>query len=839
VLIGGEAGVGKTALLREFCGAQARAVWGGCDALFTPRPLGPLFQIGENLGGDLEELVARGAKPHEVASELLAQLGSRRGTVLVLEDLHWADEATLDVLRLLARRIESAAVLVLGSYRDDELDPGHPLRIVLGELATRPGVERLHIEPLSTAAVASLAAQHGLDPEKLHDQTGGNPFFLTEVLAAGGDQIPPTVRDAVLARAARLEPEARALIEAVAVVPPQAELWLLDALAPEAVGRLDECLGSGVLAATPGGVAFRHELARLAVEGAVAPGRRGELHRRALAALAAPHNAAPDLARLAHHAEAAGDAPAVLRFAPAAAERAAALGAHREAAAQYARALRFAAREPAAERAKLLEGCSHECYLSAQLDEAVEAQEQALACWREAGDTLREGDAMRALARLLGFAGRGAEAEVACRRAIALLESLDEPGPELARAYGKMAQRCMNWSDRAGAIEWGTRALALAERLERPETVAYALTTIGAAELEGGSAAGRQKLERSLTISRERGLDDEAGRAFLNLALNYVRQRRLAEAEPYLSAGLAYCDERGLGYWWLALLAFRAYAELARADWSAAAASAESVIADPRHPTMAQGLSLAVLGIVRARRGDPGAWEALDEALRLARPTGELHQIGPVVVGMAEAAWLEGRHGRAEAQIRETLELALQRDAEWEIAELACWCRRLGLASDVEAPTRAAPYARELEGDPVEAARLWNELGCPYDAALALAEAGDESSLRQALEELHRLGAQPAAAIVTRRLRALGVRGLPHGPRRATRANRANLTPRELEVLNLLSGGLRNSEIAGRLFLSEKTVDHHVSAILRKLDVRTRGEAGMKAVRLGLVGEER
>ncbi|HEX6459074.1 MAG TPA: AAA family ATPase [Thermoleophilaceae bacterium] len=838
VLVGGEAGVGKTSLLRAFCDGQSVRVFAGaCDALFTPRPLGPFVQIAESVGGELEALVAGHTKPHELVSALLAEIGDRRGSVLVLEDLHWADEATLDALRLLARRVETVPTLVVASFRDDELDRIHPLRIVLGELATSPAVERVSVQPLSAAAVASVAKPYGMDAEDLHRRTGGNPFYVTEVLATGDGRVPATVRDAVLARAARLDPQARALMEAVAVVPPRAELWLLERIAPESVDRVDDCLASGMLTGSGAGVAFRHELARLAVEQSLTPTRALDLHRQALEALASPPAGAPDLARLAHHAEAAADGPAVLRFAPAAAARAASLGAHREAAAQYARALRFAEGEPFDTRADLLERASHEYYLSAQLEEALAAQEQALAYRRELGDTLRLGDALRALARLLGFAGRANEAEAACRDAIALLEQL-EPSPELARAYGKMAQRRQNWADNAGAIAWGERSLELAERFDRVETIVYALTTIGTAEFLEGMPAGREKLERALAMARELGLDDDAGRAFVNLVWDSIRERRLEDVERYLAPGLEYCDERGLGYWWLSLLACRASLELSRGDWPAAEATATAVIDDPRHSKVAQGLSLAVLGLVRARRGDSDARAALHEALHIARPTGELQQIEPVVAAIAETAWLEGRGEEAAAELRAALDLALTRNAAWEIGELACWCRRIGIPYEAAVPERARPYALELEGHPVAAAHEWRELGCAYEAALALVSSGDEAALRQALDGLQRLGAHPAAAIVTRRLRELGARGLPRGPRRATRANEANLTPRELEVLGLVAEGLRNADIAARLFLSEKTVDHHVSAILRKLGARTRAEASVKAVRLGLAGQD-
>jgi AAA ATPase domain len=326
LLVGGEAGVGKTALARRFCDERrqsARILWGACDPLFTPSPLGPLRVVAEETGGELEEVVARGAMPHAVVTALARELGARVPTVFVLEDVHWADEATLDVLRLLARRVETVPALVVATYRDDQLDRSHPLRILLGELATRRTVGRVKLTRLSPGAVARLAEPHGVDAGELYRKTAGNPFFVVEALATGGEGIPDTVRDAVLARAARLSPAGAMLLEAVAVVPPRAEPWLLEALAGDAADRLDECLASGMLVSEPAGVAFRHELARLAVEESVSPHRKVGLHRRVLAALADPPGDGPDLARLAHHAEAAGDTEMVVRFAPAAGAHAA------------------------------------------------------------------------------------------------------------------------------------------------------------------------------------------------------------------------------------------------------------------------------------------------------------------------------------------------------------------------------------------------------------------------------------------------------------------------------------------------------------------------------------
>ena len=312
-LLGGEAGVGKTALLRAFCASRSerlRILWGAGEPLYTPHPLGPLLDVAEATGGRLAELVEAAAKPHEVASALLAELRAQPLTLLVLEDLHWADEATLDVIALLATRIASAPALVLGSFRDDELEGSPQLRYLLGELVRRPG--RLKIDRLSRRAVAELAAPAGLDADELFRSTGGNPLFVTEVIAAGGERIPATVRDAVLARAARLSAPARRLLDAVAVVPGQVEPWLLEAMAGELTESVEECLGSGMLTADRTHVAFRHELARLAVEDAIAPTRRLVLHRAALAALATRGGEALDFDRLSHHAEAAEDIAAVL-----------------------------------------------------------------------------------------------------------------------------------------------------------------------------------------------------------------------------------------------------------------------------------------------------------------------------------------------------------------------------------------------------------------------------------------------------------------------------------------------------------------------------------------------
>ena len=839
IFIGGEAGVGKTSVVRSFCARQSiRVLTGSCDALTTPHPFAPVLDVAAVTNGALRATLLGGARPYEVAAALLDELRFQHPTVLVLEDLHWADDATMDVIRLLARRVEAAPALVIATFRDDQLDRSHPLRVLIGELSTAPAVVRVNLMPLSPRAVAELAGPYDCDAAELYRRTGGNPFFVTEVLEAGGEFVPRTVQDAVLARVARLGPVARRFVETTAIFPAGIRIDLLEALdaEAEAVTSVDECLASGVLVALPGGVAFRHELARLTVEMSLSPARRVALHRAALAALRDPDQGPPDLSLLSHHAEAAGDTDAVLRFAPEAAASAAAVGSHREAAAHYARALRFSEQLPGERRAELLSVLSWESYLTGDFEAAIETRRAAIDVYRDLGDRLREGDALRAMSANLRCHGLVSEAAEAGVAAVEMLEEL-VPGPELALAYANRAMLALNVEDSAATRFWGGKALELSQNIGDRETLVHAMNSLGTAGYLLGDDKGRLALERSVELCKDWGFIEQVGRGYIHLAWASVRIHDYARAATYQREGIEYCIEHGLDAWRFEILGHQARRLLDQGQLKTATDATSTILTSVTTNAVARTMALAIVALLRARRGDPDARTALDEAWEIARPTGELQHLLPVATASAEIAWLEGGVGNArgvQAATEEALSLAQQRGAASAVSELAAWRRRCAIR-DPRPSIAVGPYALELAGDPAAAAAAWLQLGCDYEAGVALCTGSTEADRRRALTIFHALDARPAAALAARLLRESGVRAVPRGPRPSTTRNGGRLTTREVEVLGLLGQAMRNRDIARRLHLSEKTVDHHVAAILAKLGVSSRAEAVTAAARFGIV----
>lgn len=836
-LVCGEAGIGKTTLLDALamrCGeGGTRCLRGSCDALFTPRPLGPLLDIAHTAGGRLRALTSGEPDREALFAAFLDEVRRPGGTLVIFEDVHWADEATLDLLKFLGRRIRDVPALLVATFRDDELPPRHPLRGVLADLP-RAAVHRLALPRLSEAAVAELARLAGRPADGLHALTSGNPFFVTEILASDG-AVPASVRDAVFARAVRLDAAGREVLDAVSLAPGRVEHWLVRALVRPGPETLSACLATGVLERRADGLAFRHELARMAWEDTVDPTKARRLHARALRALEGTDRERPDVARLVHHAARAGDRDTLLRVAPEAGREAARLGSHREAAAHFATASGVAADLPPAERANLLEALALECSLTGENQRARRAREDALAIRRQQGDRRRQSVNLRWLARLAWFEGDEESVHRHTRAAIDIVEP-EGPCPELAMAYSALSQACMSAEHVEEAISWGERAIAMATEVEDDPTQIHALNNVGSARLLRGDETGRAALERSLTMALDRGLHDDAARALLNLAEIAVDFRDAARARELTDEAIRFCTERDLDPYALCVVGARSLWRFWRGDWAGAAEDAETVLHHPRVPPVDRIPALVVLGRMRMRRGDPGAEPLLREALELAAPTGELHRLAPVAAARAELEWLSARPDQAAAEVRPTYELARRRTNPWALGELGFWLWRVGRPpprADLE--RMAEPYARQIGGDWRSAADAWRRLGFPFERALALCHADDDGPAREALSLLQGLGARRSAEVVAAELRRHGRRGLPRGPRRTTRINPANLTSRQLQVLALMAEGLTNVEIGRSLFIAPKTVEHHVSAVLSKLEAPTRTAAVGRARALGVL----
>jgi DNA-binding CsgD family transcriptional regulator len=795
--------------------------WGGCDALQTPHPLQPLHDIARSAEVGFLPLLA----PHHPRVELFdAVLGelqrSRRPILLVIEDAHWADDATLDLLKFIGRRIDRTPCLMMVSYRNDELAAVHPLRQVFGELPASL-VTRLDLQRLSPAAVERLASTALRSATGLYAATQGNPLFVTEMLRSSSQGVPRGVQDLVLARLARLTPAAQAVARLASVVPTRIERWLVDALCAPSVEVIEECLNSGLLISLEAAYSFRHELARGAVEQSLSAPAARVLHASLLAALLAAKPAVAS-ARLVHHATHADDAEALRIHAPLAARQAGERGAHRETAAHYRTALTHARAANDDERAAWLDACARECTLTDQLPDAIAARLQLVDLHRRRGDASREAANLSQLALVHVLALENAQADAASRRAIDLLEA-EPPGVALASAYRVEAQLRMLNRDCEAAVAWAEKAIALAERFGHREILAAALGTLGTALLFIDYEAGCVQLQRGLAIALADGLHLVAANIHSNLGSGSGEVFRLREARQHLIETIAFAQQHEIDFYRHYGIAWLALCELHLGAWDDAEEHALDVVQRSTHRTTGRVMALIALGRLRARRGDANAAEALDEALSLALASGTLQRIAPVRAARAEAAWLRGDLAAAAQEAAASLPLALKQRHPWFSGELAYWAMRAGAAEEVSAHC-AKPWSLQMAGQWREAAQAWSALGCRYEEAHALAEGTDDAMI-DALALFEQLGAQPAATRLREALRKAGVRGVPRGQHASTQIDPQQLTRREREVLSLLVEGLKNSEIAERLCRSVRTVDHHVAAVLVKLGVGSRAEA--------------
>ncbi|MFH8339651.1 ATP-binding protein [Streptomyces sp. AM6-12] len=828
-LVRGEAGIGKTSVvnrLAQLAEPGIRILAGACDPLAAPRSLGPLLDLAPRLGhavrAALTGVLAGTCRPDELFDCLLAEL-SCYPSLLVVEDVHWADEATMDLLRYLARRLPGLPTLVVTTYRDDEVGRTHKVTSLLGTLAGYPWVYRHDLTPLSRRAVARLARGHTVDADELYQVSAGNPFIVTEVLAAPTESVPATVREAVAGRLAGLSTTARRVVDTLAVLGRRVPLPLLADLLPASEEALDEAVASGIVR-TDGQLAeFRHELTRLAVLDCVPAAHRLRIHRQALTAGRSRPLTADDLTLLAEHADGAGDAAAVLEYAPAAADHALASGAHREAAVQYARALRYAGLLPIGRRAALLEGHSLACLASSRLDEGIASRRTAVELRRALGDRLREGDDLRRLSYWLWPFGRTVEAGRTGLEAVRVLEGLG-PSRELAWAYLNLCQLSCHRHEGPGVTAArAEKAIALGERFGDAGVVVQARFHAAAADMLGGES-GWEDCEQAVSSAMAQVPPEDAGFLASVMCWFTALRRDTSRTTAAVDRAEAHCLDHDLLPQLLCTRAWGSWGLLNRGLWAQAADAAQGVLSHTGSPPAVRAMALTVLGLVRARQDSGPAWPLLEQAAGLV-DSGCLLDTGLGWEARVEAAWLGGDPERVRAEARRGLDASADRSHPWLSGPLACWIRRAG-GTPPRVPA-AGPYAMELAGDWDGAAAQWDSLGCPYEAALVRLS-GDAPALHQALAAFEALGARPAVARTRAVMRDRGVRPVRRGPRRATLANPYGLTTREMDVLKLLDESLTDAEIAARLYITPKTAGHHVGAVLAKLGVHSRQEAARK-----------
>lgn len=843
VLVSGEAGIGKTSFLEEArrqFDKQATFYWSGCDPLFTPRPFGPVHDIATKFSQKVLTLLEDGASPSNIFSQFYQALeSSNEPIVLLFEDAHWADYATLDLFKFLARRIAFVKCMLVISYRDDEVGERHPLTTVLDVLPSFH-TSRIQVLPLTEPGISQLAAGSNHNSATLLQITAGNPFYITELLAVetiDKNHIPASVKEAINSRLIHLAQAERSFLESISLIPNSVPLELVEQLSgPHGETCAMACVARKLLIIDSGGdFRFRHELARLGTLAGVSINKQKRLHNEIVLALE-KCKSDDGLALLIHHAAGALDAGRVLKYAPIAARQAAKTGAHREAAAYLATALKFVDEAETELAAQLYEDWAYEAGLTLQIDEEViEARRHSITLWRALGRKEKVGENLRWLSRLHWYRGEAAEAEHFANESIKILKSIPVSS-ERAMAYSFRSQLDMLNDRMDSAVDWGNRALKLEEQNPNPEIRVHALNNVGSAWVLRGDERGESLLYKSLELAIKHGFHEHAARAYTNFSDYCVRYKKLDMAEKLIADGIAFDTSFDLDSWTYYLLGIQSQLRMEQGRLEDAETISEGVLGLDKLTLLMQLPALTVLARTQLRLGRTGYEKHLSQSLENSFATDELQYIIPARFSSIEAAWLHNNKDAAFAQLKWLTDLDASNLDHWRAGEMAEWIHRFGFdLSNNSTLTLPEPYRLELANQYLQAAELWMSMGMPYNSALSLVQV-ERTDAQEALPRAYRIfesiGAKAAVMKVREQAKKHGLLSkLPRsrrGPYRLTRQHPAGLTAKEQEVLSYIISGSSNQEIASLLSRSQRTVENHVSAILSKLNVANRMEAMLR-----------
>lgn len=864
VLLSGEAGIGKTSLLLELV-EQLKLKqsedyilrWGACDPLDTPRVLGPLHDMYNHFGEQVQSQLTEDPSFAHLSRAILNELEqSIKPCVMVIEDVHWADNATLDLMKCLCRRISFLNACLILSYRSDEVDVSHPLAATIGDFPQKR-TNRIELQPLSENAVEILATASGRKAANLHNITGGNPFFVTELLANDDEKTAPvsaSIQDAIGARLARLESTHRDFLKTISIIPHAINNQLLTALFGEdGFSLTSDCVERRFLKhdTNLNSFRFRHELARLGTLSSVPVFKRERLHAR-IYQLLEDGSIPTTLDQKLYHANGARFAEATLQLAQKAARNAASAGAHAEAASHYATALKYISVASTETIASLYENWSYEAALVEINDETIGARHEALVLWEELGRIDKVGENLRWLSRQHWYRGESELADRYIEEAISTLESTD-PSAEKAMAYSLKSQYYMLNDAIDDAAHWGKLALELEEKFPSPEVRVHALCNLASAMLERDNVEGYELMKRSLELALEHDFHEHAARVYTNTAWALVSGLDWERAEQTLSDGIVFDAKHDLDSWTYYLIGVQAQLRLEQSRFEEAQTIASEVIAMENQTLLMKLPSLLVLSRVNLRLGHADATEQLATAMEHALSVGEPPYVLRARVGLIEAAWHNGDTLEARRQIELQQELGVIPGNCWRGAEFAVWAHRYGLpegALQGVAGGLPEPYQLEVDNRHDEAAAAWIAKGSDYRAALALLFANDPFQVpryKRALELLRECGALGTLRKLKAMAMELGIENelsLAHrGPRKQSRKHPLGLTAKEQEIFPLLVEGLSNAEISETLSRSQRTVENHVASILKKLNVKNRMEVMLRGKNepwlLGIVAEEK